>query len=61
MYPKDRKPYNINYTFHIQSAEDFYNKLREYHTLDLAIEREHETDDLTLAKNMLEKIGINCN
>lgn len=56
---EDHKPYNINYTFHIQSAEDFYNQLRAYHTLDLAIEQELETDDLTLAQKMLRGIGVN--
>ena len=59
MYPEDRKPYNINYTFHIQSAKDFHNKLREYHILDLAIERERETDNLSLAQNMLRSTGVN--
>lgn len=56
---EEHKPYNISYTFHIQSAEDFYRKLREYHTLDLEIERERETDDVDLALFMLRAIGIN--
>lgn len=56
---EERKPYKINYTFHIQSAEDFHSKLREYHRIDLAIEQERETGDLVLAQTMLEAIGVN--
>lgn len=59
MNNEEHNPYNINYTFHIQSAEDFYNQLRVYHTLDLAVEQELETDDLTLAQEMLKGIGVN--
>ena len=56
---EEPKPYNINYTFHIQNPEDFYSKLREYHRTNLAIEQELETNDLTLAQNMLRSIGVN--
>lgn len=58
MYPEDRKSYNVNYTFHIQSAEDFYNALRKYNILDLEIEKEIEADNVDLAQDMLKSIGI---
>lgn len=56
---EEHKPYNISYTFHIQSAEDFYKMLREYHRVDLEIEQENELDDLALAQDMLRGIGVN--
>lgn len=59
MLPEDHNYGKQTQVFHIQNPEDFYNKLREYHTLDLAIERERETDDLELARNMLRGIGVN--
>lgn len=55
------KSYNsINYTFHIQSVEDFYAQLRAFERNDYLDELEIDTEDLTLAKKMLENIGINC-
>lgn len=54
------KNYKIGYTFYVQSAEDFYNQLKEF-------EQEHglidqtvdEYTDLTLAQEMLKDIGVN--
>jgi len=51
-------PYRINYTFHIQGVDDFYEKLQEYHRLDLEIEQEREVDNVDLAQDMLQAIGI---
>jgi hypothetical protein len=56
---KEQKPYNIEYTFHIQSAEDFYNQLRAFHREDYAREQEIDVDNLELAQSMLKGIGIN--
>lgn len=53
---EEHKPYNIEYTFHIQSVEDFYAQLCAW-----ADEHYNETDpnDTELAKQMLKDIGIN--
>ena len=48
------------WVFRIQSPEDFYNQLREYHRLDLAIEQAIDVEDTTLAKQMLQSIGVRC-
>ena len=56
---EEHKPYNISYTFHIQSAEDFYNQLRAFHREDYAREQAADLEDLTLAQNMLRGIGVN--
>ena len=52
---EEHKPYNIEYTFHVQSAEDFYAQLYKW-----TDEHYKETDitDTALAKQMLEHIGI---
>lgn len=55
---KEQKPYNIEYTFNIQSAEDFYNQLRAFHREDYAREQEIDVDNLELAQSMLKGIGI---
>ena len=52
--------YNINYSFHVQSPEDFYNQLRAFHLEDWRKEEEIDVSDTTLAKEALAKIGINC-
>ena len=52
--------YNINYSFHVQSPEDFYNQLRAFHLEDWRKEQEIGVSDTTLAKQELAKIGINC-
>ena len=55
------KPYNnISYTFHVQSVEDFYAQLREFERKNYLEELEIDTEDTSLAKKMLENIGINC-
>jgi hypothetical protein len=46
------------WVFRIQSPEDFYNQLRAAHRDDANREAEIDTTNLTLAKEMLEKIGI---
>lgn len=50
----------INYIFYIQSPEDFYNQLsafeQEHGLVDQTV---NENSDLTVAKNMLQSIGIN--
>jgi hypothetical protein len=54
---EEQKPYNITYTFHIQSAKDFYRQLNDY---DNEILNRYETvEDLTLAQYMLRGIGVN--
>lgn len=59
MNHEEPKPYNINYTFHIQSTEDFYNQLRAYHREDYAREQAVDVEDLKLAQDMLRSIGVN--
>lgn len=56
---EEHKPYNISYTFHIQSAEDFYNQLRAFHREDYAREQEIDVDNLELAQDILRSIGVN--
>lgn len=57
---KQENPYNISYVFHVQNAEDFYSQLRafeqEHGLIDQTVD---ETTDLTLAREMLQAIGIN--
>lgn len=53
-------PYNINYTFYVQSAEDFYAQLREFERQHYLTELEVDTENLELAQNMLASIGIQC-
>lgn len=50
----------VNYVFHVQNPEDFYRQLRAFERQDYLDELEIDTEDLTLAKKMLENIGINC-
>ena len=50
---------NINYKFYIQSPEDFYRQLRAFERNDYLNELEIDTDDLTLAQDMLRSIGVN--
>jgi hypothetical protein len=52
------KPYNISYVFYIQSVEDFHNQLREFHRQDTAQEDEIDVEDLSVAEEMLQAIGI---
>lgn len=47
------------WTFHIQSVEDFYNQLREYHRQDLERESFFDVENIELAKSMLKEIGVN--
>lgn len=54
---KDNKPYNISYTFHIQSVEDFYNQLAQH--AEEILQSYDAEDDLTLAQQMLRGIGVN--
>jgi len=53
------KDYNINYTFHVQSAEDFYKQLKEFEHDDYLNELEIDVDDCALAQDMLRGIGVN--
>lgn len=55
---KHEKPYHIEYTFHVQSAEDFYRQL--HNRADEIVKSYDLTDDTTLAKTMLESIGVRC-
>lgn len=57
---EEYKPYNVNYVFHVQSVEDFYRQLRAFERKDYLDEAEIDTEDTSLAKKMLENIGINC-
>jgi hypothetical protein len=54
---EEHKPYNIEYTFHIQSVEDFYRQLNEH--ADEILNSYEAEEDLTLAQNMLRGIGVN--
>lgn len=53
----NEQPYNINYTFHIQSAQDFWQQLAEHAQAQLESypQEIHNTD---LARIMLEQIGV---
>jgi hypothetical protein len=44
--------------FYIQSVEDFHNQLREFHRQDTAQEDEIDVEDLSVAEEMLQAIGI---
>lgn len=54
---EEQKPYNISYTFHIQSVEDFYNQLAQH--AEEILQSYDTEDDLTLAQEMLQGIGVN--
>lgn len=47
------------YTFYIQSAEDFYAQLREFERNNYLEELDIDTEDCTLAQDMLKGIGVN--
>jgi len=49
---------SINYSFQVQSVEDFYNQLREFHLKNLYNEEKVNVGDTALAKSMLRKIGV---
>ena len=49
--------YSINYSFQVQSAEDFYNQL---HLESLHNEETIDVSDTALAKSMLSNIGVKC-
>lgn len=53
----DEQPPRTNYTFHIQSPEDFYAQLYQWADKNYP---ETETLDLTLAQQLLESIGVRC-
>jgi hypothetical protein len=52
------KDYSINYTFYVQSAEDFYKQLKEFEREDYLNELEIDVDDCALAQEMLKSIGV---
>ena len=52
------EPYNISYTFHVQSAEDFRNQLKL--RADEIVKSYDDADDTDLAQTMLESIGVRC-
>ena len=54
---EEHKPYNISYTFHIQSVEDFFNQLNQH--ADEILKSYEADEDLTLAQEMLQGIGVN--
>jgi hypothetical protein len=54
---EEHRPYNIEYTFHIQSAEDFFRQLNE--RADKILKSYEADEDLTLAQDMLRGIGVN--
>lgn len=55
----EQVPYNL--TFHVQSPEDFYAQLRAFEQLygwiDCTVD---ENTDISLAKHMLNTIGVRC-
>lgn len=55
---KDQKPYNITYTFHVQSVEDFYRQLNNQADIHMQT-YECDVDDVALAQSMLRSIGVN--
>jgi hypothetical protein len=54
---KEHKPDNINYTFHVQSPEDFYAQLYAWTDQHYP---ETNPEDLTLARQLLNSIGVRC-
>lgn len=44
----------VNYVFHIQNPEDFYQQMREF--VDTHVEE--DVEDTQLAEEMLQAIGI---
>lgn len=51
---------NISYIFYVQSVEDFYNQLREFELEDRIKQLKVDTENLDLAQNMLNSIGVQC-
>ena len=49
--------YDITYTFHVQSVEDFYSQLKDRAD---AIITSYDCDGTDLAQTMLEEIGVRC-
>jgi hypothetical protein len=56
----EKNLYNINYTFYVQSVEDFRRQLREFERKDYLNELEIDTTDLGLSQELLASIGIKC-
>ena len=54
---KDFDPYSVEYTFNIQSTEDFFNQLNN--RSEEILKSYDCDDDLTLAQDMLRSIGVN--
>ena len=54
---EEQKSYNVSYTFHIQSAEDFFRQLNEH--ADEILKSYEVDEDLSLAQDMLRGIGVN--
>ena len=52
--------YSINYSFQVQSTEDFYNQLQALHLESLNNEETIDVNDTALAKSMLSNIGVKC-
>lgn len=50
---------HVSYIFNVQSPEDFYAQLRAFERNDYLNELEIDTDDCSLAQNMLMSIGVN--
>lgn len=57
MLPDDYN-YNKTYIFYVQSPEDFYRQLRAAHKEDADFEAEIDVEDLSIAEEMLQAIGI---
>lgn len=47
-----------NYVFHVQNADDFYRQLQQF--VDTHLREEDEVEDLSLANEMLQSIGVKC-
>jgi hypothetical protein len=56
MNPQQPK-HNISYTFHVQSPEDFYAQLYAWTDQHYP---ETKPEDLTLARQLLNSIGVRC-
>ena len=54
---EEQKSYNVSYTFHIQSAEDFFRQLNEH--ADEILKSYEADEDLSQAQDMLRGIGVN--
>lgn len=57
MLPEDYN-YNKTYIFYVQSPEDFYRQLRAAHQADVIQEENIDVEDLSVAEEMLQAIGI---